>query len=232
MKKPLVAAALLFCACGGNNSPDLPFDGGTDGGHDGGIDGGTDGGIDGGTDGGVDGGTDAGIDGGLDGGIDGGTDGGVHESVATFSLTPNPATHGASAPGTIGGGEATICCTSSTIINCQTEQSEGVFSPARRLVVLSLGTGPVSVDIFSDADCRTFDRTISAVLSFPQSDLWGVNVDFTPPLRTGTQLSLKWSAGYCDQTPCINYTLGSTPGGCWPEYYGDGGFFPSGASCP
>ena len=222
MKKPLVAAALLFCACGGNNTPNLPFDGGTDGGTEGGIDGGTDGGIDGGLDGG--------IDGGLDGGIDGGTDGGVHESVATFSLSPNPATHGSG--GTPNTEEAIICCTSSTIINCQTEQREGVFSPARRLVVLSLGTGPVSVDIFSDADCRTFDRTISAVLSFPQSDLWGVNVDFTPPLRTGTQLSLKWSAGYCDQTPCINYTLGSTPGGCWPEYYGDGGFFPSGASCP
>ena len=212
MKKPLIAAALLFCACGGNNSHDLPVDGGPDGGHDGSIDGGTDGGI----------------DGGLDGGVDGGTDGGVHESVATFSLTPNPATHGFGGAGE----EATICCTSSTIINCQTEQSEGVFSPARRLVVLSLGTGAVSVDIFRDADCRTFDRTLSAVLSFPQSDLWGVNVDFNPPLRVGTQLSLKWTAGYCDQTACINYTLGSTPGGCWPEYYGDGGFFPSGASCP
>jgi hypothetical protein len=108
VKKPLVAAALLFCACGGNNSPDLPFDGGTDGGQDGGIDGGTDGGI----------------DGGLDGGIDGGTDGGVHESVATFSLTPNPATHGSGGAGE----EAIICCTQQSSIVKQSK-AKAFFLP-------------------------------------------------------------------------------------------------------
>lgn len=161
-------------------------------------------------------------DGGADGGTelppDGGSDGEVSSSQATFSLSANPYTHGGATKIDEPTEEASICCTTTTIISCQTPRGGGAyFSPARRLAVLGAGTGRVSVDIFSDANCQNLVRTLSGTLNFPEPDLWAVNVDFTPPLRTGTQISMKWTAGYCDPTACIPYTLGSTPGGCWED---------------
>jgi hypothetical protein len=206
MRKTLCVVALLI-GCGGKHSSNPPPE------NDERVVDGNDGGL-GGSDGGPDGGVPRdGLDGGRDGGLDGGQDDGLAGYSTRMTLTPNP--HGAAGGGTQ---EALICCTTATVINCQTPGGEGVFSPARRLAVLEPGTGQVSAKIYSDANCRALDRTLSDIFDFPSSSLWAVNIDFTPPLPLGRHVSIKWTAGPCEETPCIDYVIGSIPGGCWDDY--------------
>ncbi len=161
-----------------------------------------------------DGGT-GGPDGGIDGGAGGAPDGGLSGYSAILTRTPRPqgATLGENPEG-----DADICCVATTNLNCRSARGEADFSPARRIAVLGAGRAPIRAEIYSDADCRTFDRTLEAVLQFPYEDLWAVQVDFTPPLPVAMQISMKWRTGICEKTDCVNYTVGSTPVLCWYDY--------------
>jgi hypothetical protein len=132
----------------------------------------------------------------------------------SMSFLENPFTEHGGEPGE---GEAVICCTSTTRRNCQSPRGDS-FIPARRIVVLAPGTGRVSADIFNGPDCTDYVQTVTGTNNFPESNLWEVDIDFTPDLAIGQQISLKWTEGTCEQLPCVNYTLGSDPGGCWDDY--------------
>jgi hypothetical protein len=206
--KTLYIVALLV-ACGGKHSTNPPPGGDVR--------------IIDGNDGGVPGGNDGGPDGGLpNDGVDAGFDGGFGDSLrgyeAALSVTLNPFASGGATDVGAPDGEADVCCTATTIMNCQIPRGEGAFSPARRLAILGIGTAPVTAKIYSDATCRTLDRTLSSDLPFPHVNLYAVQVDFTPSLPPGRHVSIQWTAGYCDPSPCIDYVIGSSPGGCWPEY--------------
>lgn len=161
------------------------------------------------------GGPDGGNDGGTGG--DGGADAGLAGYAARLTRSPRPTDE---VPGGDAPGDALICCTSTTDINCQVPRPDAGFSPARRIVIAEPGSARITVQIYSDTQCRTLDRTLSAVLPFEYGpDLWAVEVDFTPPLPAGFQLSMKWTTGAgplgCPQTECQPYTVGSAPEGCW-----------------
>ncbi len=160
---------------------------------------------------------DAGPDGGTDGGLDGGVDGGLSGHSAQLMSVPRPCEGGTAgeAPG-----DAVICCTAETNINCQVPRMDAGSSPARRIVILEPGSARITAKIYSDTQCHTLDRTLSALLPFSFGpELWDVEVNFTPPLPVGFQLSIKWTTGEgelgCPETACQAYTVGSAPEGCW-----------------
>lgn len=130
---------------------------------------------------------------------------------ASMSFLENPYTEHGGEPGE---GEAVICCTSTTRRDCQSPREDS-FVPARRIVVLAPGTGSMSVDIFSGPDCIDYVTTVTGSYNFPEGNLWEVDIDFTPSLTIGQQISMKWTEGSCAQLACVNYTIGSDPGGCW-----------------
>lgn len=156
---------------------------------------------------------DAGHHGGVDGGTDGGVDGGLGGYTATLTQTRlSDAGTQEEEPG-----DAFICCISPANRDCQIARGEANFSPARQVTVLAGGYALITAKIYSDANCRNLDRILSDALYFPDPpDLWAVQVDFSPALPVGMQLSMKWQTGGCDETQCVSYTVGTSPALCGP----------------
>lgn len=118
------------------------------------------------------------------------------------SLNVAPATDGLSVDA-----DGALDCASEA--GCEVPSPNGTGTdPAISFLVTTAGDIALTVDIYSDLDCTTFDSELAGTLNFPSEGLWAVFLDFTPPPPPGTMLSIKWTVDGCDPI-CFNYTIGS-----------------------
>ncbi len=90
----------------------------------------------------------------------------------------------------------------------------GARQPAIHFNMLGEADVPLHADVWGGTGCSGVpDTSAEGVLHLMQGPI-SVFIRFDPPIPEGTVLSIIWTADDCGDTDCIDYTIGSDPGGC------------------